>query len=470
MLGQIILFQNHKRFFSMPIPPEYAERSLYHFTHFNNLTNILEHGALLSPNEMPLHGINCKDIAYEDIQDRRSMMEVPCSCGGFVHDYVPLYFCKRSPMLHAVIYNKIADEQLIIYLEFPIHILEQYPSVFTNASANTLDPPTFYDDTSELVNLDWDAIDTWKWGSQHDTGLIPVRQKKQAEALIHNMLPLDSLSKIVVMKPYLKRKVKEIFKENGFSIPSITIGRFDYYFLTDYAVPVKGPNSIYNNYQRILKNIVNSIGQAPSPRFTNLLELRNALRDGLDCLEETSELIDLESDDEMHFDDVGTHTCSVVYELMESSEYATMNPTDKLLTEVAAYFHDIGKGPKSRWEYSGGIQQVDPNHPVRALPMLQRILTEEIGTMRQRSAKVICKLVCYHDLVGDIIGKGRRVEELEKVANTERELNMLIAIAKADMKSVNPAWVDEGRINQLRDKVIQKLNEPVNDDNNQRIS
>jgi len=460
MLGQKILFQNHKRFFSMPIPPEYAERSLYHFTHFNNLTNILEHGALLSPNEMLLHGINCKDIAYEDIQDRRSMMEVPCGCGGFVHGYVPLYFCKRSPMLHAVIFNKIADEQLIIYLEFPIHILEQYPSVFTNASANTVPPPTFSDDTSELVNLDWDAIDTWKWGSQHDTGLIPVRQKKQAEAFIHNMLPLDSLSKIVVMDSYLKRKVEEIFNENGIPTPPITIGSFYYYFLTNYAVPVKGPNAIYNNYQRTIKNILNSIGQASSPRFANLNELLNALRDGLDCLKETSELIDLESDDEMHFDDIGTHTCSVVYELKESSEYATMNPTDKLLTEVAAYLHDIGKRPKSRWGSSDGIQRVDPNHPVRALPMLQRILTEEIATMKKRSAKVICKLVCYHDLVGDIIGKGRRVEELEKVAENERELNMLIAIAKADMKSVNPAWVDEGRINQLRDKVIQKLNEP----------
>ncbi len=279
------------------------------------------------------------------------------------------------------------------------------------------------------------------------------------------MLPLDSLSKIVVMNSYLMRKVEELFKENGIPIPSITIERYDYYFFTNDTVPVKGPYSIYQNYQRTLENIINSIGQASSPRFTNLLELRNALRDGLDCLEETSELINLESDDEMHFDDVATHTCSVVYELMETSEYATMNPTDKLLTEVAAYFHDIGKGPKSRWESSGGIQQVDPNHPVRALPMLQRILTEEIGTMKKRSAKVICKLVCYHDLVGDIIGKGRRMEELENVAKNERELNVLIAIAKADMRSVNPEWVDEGRINQLRDKVIKKLNEPVNDDN-----
>jgi len=448
----------------MPIPPEYAERPLYHFTHFNNLTKILEQGALISPNEMQRRGINCKDIAYEDIQDRRSMMEVPCGYGGFVHDYVPLYFCKRSPMLHAVIYKKIADEQLIIYLEFPIHVLEQYPSVFTNASANTYYPPTFYDDTSELVKLDWDAIDTWKWGSQHDTGPTPVRQKKQAEALIHNMLPLDSLSKIVVMNSYLMRKVEEILKENGIPIPSINIGGFDYYFLTNYAVPVKGPYSIYQNYQRILKNIVNSMGQATSPKFANLNELRNALRNGLECLEETSELIGLESHDEMHFDDIGTHTCSVVYELMETSEYETMNTNDKLLTEIAAYFHDIGKGPKSRWESSGGIQKVDPNHPVRALTMLQRIFTEEIGAMKKKSAKVICKLVCYHDLVGDIIGKGRRVEELEKVANTECELNMLIAIAKADMRSINPDWVDDDKINQLHDKVIQKLNEPVNND------
>ena len=64
-------------------------------------------------------------------------MEIPCGPKGVVHDYVPLYFCKRSRMLYSVVFNKFADEHLIIYLEFPLTIMERLPHVFTNIAANT---------------------------------------------------------------------------------------------------------------------------------------------------------------------------------------------------------------------------------------------------------------------------------------------------------------------------------------------
>jgi len=146
----------------MPVPPAYRDRTLYHFTHIDNLPGILQHG-LLSTNEKLRRGLPHRNIAYEGIQDRRADMEVTCGPGGVVHDYVPLYFCKRSPMLLAVIQNKIADEQLIIYFEFPILIMEQLPCVFTSHSANTISAPTFYDDLAHLDELDWNAIDTWRW-------------------------------------------------------------------------------------------------------------------------------------------------------------------------------------------------------------------------------------------------------------------------------------------------------------------
>ena len=47
-----------------------------------------------------------------------------------------------------------------------------------------------------------------------------------------------------------------------------------------------------------------------------------------------------------------------------------------------------------------------------------------------KDQQVICKLVAYHDLIGDIIGKGRRIEELIDVVEDERDLNMLLHWAK----------------------------------------
>lgn len=213
----------------MPIPVEYANRPLYHFTHIENLPGILEYG-ILSTNERRHRGIAHKNVAYDNIQDRRSVMEVLCGCGGVVHDYVPLYFCKRSPMLYAILQSGIIDQKQIIYLEFPIQILEQYQSVFTDASANTLPPPRFYDDTSKLTVIDWKAIDTWKWGQQYDTGEIPVTQKKQAEVLIHKVLPIDSLKRVVAYDQHCMTKAEKIFKERGVVLPTIVSRGRGYYY------------------------------------------------------------------------------------------------------------------------------------------------------------------------------------------------------------------------------------------------
>ena len=72
----------------LSIPNQYKQRSLYHFTHIENLPRILEHN-LLSTNMRQIFRIPHRNIANEDIQERRSMMMVTCGCGGVVHDYVP---------------------------------------------------------------------------------------------------------------------------------------------------------------------------------------------------------------------------------------------------------------------------------------------------------------------------------------------------------------------------------------------
>jgi hypothetical protein len=127
-------------------------------------------------------------------------------------------------MLYAILQSGIIDQKQIIYLEFPIQIIEQYQSIFTDASANTLPPPRFYDDASKLTVIDWEAIDTWKWGQQYDTGEIPVTQKKQAEVLIHKVLPIDSLKRIVAYDQNCVAKAEQIFKEHGVGIPTIVSG------------------------------------------------------------------------------------------------------------------------------------------------------------------------------------------------------------------------------------------------------
>lgn len=76
----------------MPIP-------IYHITHIDNLTSILNLGGLMANSRLRRQRINYLDIAHERIQDRRARTSVPCGAGGVLHDYVPFYFAPRSPML-----------------------------------------------------------------------------------------------------------------------------------------------------------------------------------------------------------------------------------------------------------------------------------------------------------------------------------------------------------------------------------
>ena len=144
---------------TMSVPEKYRHRYIYHFTHLDNLPQILTTG-LFSHNELSRLGKKHMSIAYNEIQGRRAALSVPCGPSGVVHDYVPFYFCTRSSMLLAVVNNKIADQMFIIYLCFPLTIIEECPSVFTDAAANTSVAPSFYDNPADLDSLNWQAPPT----------------------------------------------------------------------------------------------------------------------------------------------------------------------------------------------------------------------------------------------------------------------------------------------------------------------
>jgi UTP:GlnB (protein PII) uridylyltransferase len=184
-----------------------------------------------------------------------------------------------------------------------------------------------------------------------------------------------------------------------------------------------------------------------------------ALRVDLAALPETAQLIGLESNNEVHTETVGDHTLRVVEECRKLFSSNRLTQPEQQLVELAAYLHDIGKGPKSRWDRCGGKQQVDPDHPIKSTKMLERILTEEVQAVTDDEARILCKLVCYHDLYGDIIGRDRRREQLADIAQNERDLEMLITIGRGDMSSVREVWgfLGDSQAATIRDWVLQQL-------------
>ena len=125
---------------------------------------------------------------------------------------------------------------------------------------------------------------------------------------------------------------------------------------------------------------------------------------------------------------------------MKALEYyqRASNDTQKILL-FAAYLHDMGKGPKNKWEH-GKITRAYPDHPADAIPMLKRILTEEIANLSDDDIRKICMLVVYHDIVGECMEKGRNIEQIARIITNKEDLDLLFAISIADTKAINSQW------------------------------
>lgn len=148
----------------------------------------------------------------------------------------------------------------------------------------------------------------------------------------------------------------------------------------------------------------------------------------------------METINDVHEENVSDHTLNVVNNLEKNKYYSSLEDDEKDLVRLSAYFHDIGKGPSNKWK--NGKQPAYADHPADSLKMVARFLTEDIKNLSNKNIKLICLLVGYHDLLGDIVGRGRSMEELMNIIKSKKELKMLIALSLADILAINAGWHD----------------------------
>lgn len=423
----------------MGIPENLQKRYAYHFTVLNNLESIIENG-LLSTNLKNYRDIPHENIAERGIQGRRSTMSVPCSDGKFVHDYVPFYFSKKNSMQLGVINKKNVDQLFLIYLAIPIEYIEKQAGVvFSDASANTDLPPKFYDSSSlnMLALLNWEAIDSRKWACPSED----FRHQKMAELLVPDSIHISEVAYIVVWNKFIKEEVERIFKTKQLQPPKIQFDE-EHYYINFYdggkKSIVTGPVCLKHEMESTISEICeNLIGRK---KYGSVRDALEAIEKNFSSIKELGDIEGLKTDYWPHTDDVGTHTRKVADGLIDVHEYNGLSTEDKEIVLLSAYFHDIGKGPKSRW-VNDIMNKADNDHAVKSLPMLKRILTEDIGGLSEESVRKIVMLVTYDDLIGDIVARDRNEKQLIDVIKSVNELTMLFAISKADMNAINPFWV-----------------------------
>ena len=161
----------------------YKIEYVFHMTEVLNLKNIIQHG-LLSHNEAHSKGLNKTDIALQDVNQRRANKRP--IYGISLHDYVPMYFNPKNPML----YRRKQIQDNIVILAIDRRVIYQDKSIFSDGNAAS-DSTKFFNNLSDLVRLNWHCIKNEYWNDHVDGKRI-----KCAETLTHPRIPIKYVKKI----------------------------------------------------------------------------------------------------------------------------------------------------------------------------------------------------------------------------------------------------------------------------------
>jgi hypothetical protein len=176
--------------------------AIYHITHVDNLPAILAAGSLWSDSRLRSTLTSPKNIAHGNIKRNRDRASVSLPPGGFVSDYVPFYFCPRSPMLAALHYgtveNAAGTQEDIVHLVFEAEVLVNagLPCVHTDGHA-AMQPLRFWSGVSGFAELPWSVIRSWSWKNTPDDN--DRKRRKQAEFLVHDTVPWSFVQAIGAM-------------------------------------------------------------------------------------------------------------------------------------------------------------------------------------------------------------------------------------------------------------------------------
>ena len=202
------------------INKKYELSRVLHMTDLDNLESILGEGAILSHNEVTKKALSFEDISNESVQCGRANITIPCT-NKPLHDYVPLYWGRKTPMVSAL----RKRNETLLFLMFSTNLLAEYDCVISDGNARSRGT-TFktYTKLSDLDILSPKDINTVKYAYDE-----AVKRRKQAELLILNRLPLKHLLYIVCHSAMVKTKVEALLTTHSAKI-GVYIGAGNYYY------------------------------------------------------------------------------------------------------------------------------------------------------------------------------------------------------------------------------------------------
>jgi hypothetical protein len=192
---------------------------IFRIVHVANVPWILEHGmdCRSAPNQDP----NYVNIGSASLIDKRSRRRVPVPPGGTLSDYVPFYFTPFSIMMFNIKTGyggipKRENKDIVIFIS-SIHKLRELrlTFIFTNQHAYPIDTD-YYSDIADLNHIDWALLQ--KRDFKTDDSDPGKQLRYQAEALVHEHVPLNALLGIVCYNEEMIQRIESLLKASGQNI------------------------------------------------------------------------------------------------------------------------------------------------------------------------------------------------------------------------------------------------------------
>jgi hypothetical protein len=174
------------------------DAAIYHITHVDNLAGVIREGRVWCDEQRIARGLANTNIGYSHIKQRRMRRPVTVAAGGMLGGYVPFNFCSRSVMLYAVSQGHEdyrGGQRSIVHLVSSIQsvLAAGRPWFFTDRHAD-LGYATQIGSLDKLGEVDWSTMPVRQWGRDQE-----LKEKRQAEFLVHEWFPWTAVESIGVM-------------------------------------------------------------------------------------------------------------------------------------------------------------------------------------------------------------------------------------------------------------------------------
>lgn len=202
---------------------------IWRIVHRDNLPWILDNGLHCGNSAVQASG--WVNIGNPELIDKRANHPVPLPPGGLLNDYVPFYFTPFSPMLRNIHtgwggIQKRPNEEIVILVSSLPHLAGlglRY--LFTDSHAY-YQWANFYSDLADLDKIDWPLLQRRDF--QRDPEDPAKFERYQAEALVHQHLPVSGLRGIVCYTEALKQGIEQQIQARHLNLP--VYARTGWYF------------------------------------------------------------------------------------------------------------------------------------------------------------------------------------------------------------------------------------------------